>query len=150
MRDLSLEMHDIFLKFYIKMHEKDIIHYVLRMNKTITIIINTQLATGNIFLPIPVDSCDANEVYKSCWNPLCEKTCAMPKVRGKCNISICQSGCYCQSGYVRNKYGRCVRTRDCEALDRKFYFIFLFTYQWRAVLNALKLISWTVVHIYFC
>lgn len=80
---------------------------------------------GINFLLILVNSCDANEVYKSCWNPMCEKTCAIPKVRGKCDTSTCQGGCFCQSGYVRNEFGRCVRSRDCEVLDRNFFYIYL-------------------------
>ncbi|KAF2893835.1 hypothetical protein ILUMI_12338 [Ignelater luminosus] len=58
--------------------------------------------------------CGNNEVYSDCHPPVsCRLTCENYKKPPQACPLICVSGCACQSNFVRNSVGCCVRPSQC-------------------------------------
>ncbi|CAO1426069.1 unnamed protein product [Diamesa serratosioi] len=66
---------------------------------------------------------DDGELLVECANEKEEATCGPPRMcEPKCNADVpaicaklkrCEKGCYCKSGYVRNKENACISKDDC-------------------------------------
>lgn len=53
-----------------------------------------------------------NEIYSDCNNNACQKTCDTKDDELNCKHE-CKPGCICRDGFVRNKYGECIRSDQC-------------------------------------
>ncbi|XP_076164677.1 chymotrypsin inhibitor [Ptiloglossa arizonensis] len=54
--------------------------------------------------------CGPNEVFNTCGSP-CVDTCEK-RASPICTL-MCEIGCECKPGYVRNREKKCVLTREC-------------------------------------
>ena len=62
------------------------------------------------------DPCkDVNAVYSNCGsNNTCDmQTCRFPNGQGDACLKVCQKGCFCKPGYVKNDSGKCVLPKNC-------------------------------------
>ena len=61
---------------------------------------------------MPLLECrDENEAYDMCGSP-CQRQCGEPEPM--C-MDMCQEGCFCQAGYIRDDNGRCISEEECAA-----------------------------------
>ena len=62
------------------------------------------------------EECGENEEFNSCGSS-CPKTCddfAYPiSTKPKICTAVCVLGCFCKSGYYKNKKGKCVKSSEC-------------------------------------
>ena len=56
--------------------------------------------------------CDENEFYSECGTS-CEPTCNEVDIPYFCEDDVCELGCFCSRGYVRDSYRNCVLKEDC-------------------------------------
>jgi hypothetical protein len=64
----------------------------------------------SVFATLAEENCGENESYTTCGSfcpPTCEKS--GPRV---C-VDACKSGCFCNTGYVKNSNGKCVTKDKC-------------------------------------
>nr|UPQ64758.1 zonadhesin-like protein 2 [Plectrocnemia conspersa] len=69
-------------------------------------------ANGKCVLP-KYCGCGQNEEYSECGNNGCQNTCENPTLSWACK-GICNPGCICREGYLRNTDGKCVLPKDCD------------------------------------
>jgi hypothetical protein len=74
------------------------------------------LSVCSVFICISISCgsaqiCGNNEEIAECGN-ICELNCKNygmpPKIDPVKNSNICEEGCACKVGYIRNRYGKCV------------------------------------------
>lgn len=53
-----------------------------------------------------------NEVYNECGNYCKEPTCELRMTFAAC-IEVCDAGCFCQEGFMRDVTGQCVVESKC-------------------------------------
>ena len=53
-----------------------------------------------------------NEVYNSCGNRCMEPTCELRMTFAACT-EVCDAGCFCKNGYMRDVTGQCVVKNKC-------------------------------------
>ena len=41
------------------------------------------------------------------------QTCRFPNGQGGACLKVCQKGCFCKPGYVKNDLGKCILSKDC-------------------------------------
>ncbi|XP_070397542.1 SCO-spondin-like [Dermacentor albipictus] len=73
-------------------------------------------SADEVILVPPAGECGANEEYTECRSN-CPATCASlhsPPAAGSCAVDVCQAGCQCRKGFVRDeRTGSCVPPTSC-------------------------------------
>lgn len=64
------------------------------------------------FILAPAGLCRSNERLLTCG---CPRTCRNPALECK---AVCQLGCFCEEGQVRNDEGLCVNLADCPPIRK--------------------------------
>lgn len=59
------------------------------------------------------DTCKANEIFDLCGNTRFANTCAEPNLSLTTPEDVCDAGCICRPGYVRNDKKDCIKLEDC-------------------------------------
>ncbi|XP_075729139.1 uncharacterized protein LOC119164825 isoform X2 [Rhipicephalus microplus] len=73
-------------------------------------------SADEVILVPPASECGTNEEYTECRSN-CPATCALlhsPPAAGSCAVDVCQAGCQCRKGFVRDeRTGSCVPPTSC-------------------------------------
>ena len=72
-----------------------------------------------IIIVDPIVECIPNAAYSNCGSSCAELTCDDPT---KANVAcpyLCEGGCFCQTGYLKNYDGQCVLPENCPQKNLK-------------------------------
>ena len=80
-------------------------------------------------LCIPIEKCpmptceDPNAEHNKCGSSCSEATCKNPEGQSFDCPEMCETGCFCKKGYVKNEEGKCVLPETCPIPSKIFNFI---------------------------
>ncbi|CRK88925.1 CLUMA_CG002526, isoform A [Clunio marinus] len=72
-------------------------------------------------------TCKSLETFTNCGSGCGDLTCEVPSHDGLTCPEICQKGCFCSAGYVRDSNENCVPCTDCQTGPCKFFNFIKFT-----------------------